>query len=548
MGNAFLPGTEVTLNDLGLKVAPPPAGPKVTLLGITSNSGIPIREPFTVSSVEKAINTLYFSTGTFGTTSGRFPGELALAMEQAVNAGATNIEVMVIGHQSGDALLNYISLTGSQTGRYIDLSGAYDVLRNRELEVVVPVGARIDLDADAAGNNFGKQLANFCFQATQESNSCVGVISPSTVLEWAWRNRRALETAQPVAGAVLSGSITGTITGQSSSVFSGELASLFGDTLARDVKFKNMYFATPSTDLTNYWYKYNTLQTVSADPCATLFEYTGSITSFTRYNSYYSGWLMGNTDINGLRLDNATNSNQLHPSYFTFWQAVDSAGTAAVDSRSVKVDAGAFISVFTAPIAATSTQTRQLAGAFGASLSTSSYNTPGDAAYAGTITSLAPQSATTNKFVPGIIPLKYLSVSQANILSGFRHVTMYSRSKGFVVSLDSTGAHNVNNYLRSDYARLTTVRIVQSAVDLIRALSEKYIGEPNNAPQLNALNSEIEQALSNMKSVGALRQSDFTISATPDQRVLGQLDINLTLVPAFEITKINLIVSLAKEL
>jgi hypothetical protein len=51
-----------------------------------------------------------------------------------------------------------------------------------------------------------------------------------------------------------------------------------------------------------------------------------------------------------------------------------------------------------------------------------------------------------------------------------------------------------------------------------------------------------------MKGAGALRAYNFSIASTPDQRVLGELDINLTLVPAFEITQINLVVSLAKEL
>jgi len=125
---------------------------------------------------------------------------------------------------------------------------------------------------------------------------------------------------------------------------------------------------------------------------------------------------------------------------------------------------------------------------------------------------------------------------------------MYSRAKGFVVASGVTGAHNVNRYLRSDYVRLTTVRIVHAAVDLIRAVGDKYIGEANNAPQLNALSSDIDQALLSMKSAGALNAYDFVVSSTPDQRVLGEVDINLTLVPAFEVVKINLTVSLAKEL
>ena len=129
-----------------------------------------------------------------------------------------------------------------------------------------------------------------------------------------------------------------------------------------------------------------------------------------------------------------------------------------------------------------------------------------------------------------------------------RHVTMYSRSTGLTIASGVTGAYNVSKYVRSDYVRLTTVRTVHAAVDLIRSVANKYIGEPNNAPQMNALDAEIDQVLLSMKGSGALNAYTFSLSSTPDQRVLGELDINLTLVPAFEITTINLTVSLAKEI
>ena len=558
MANNFLPGVQVTLNDLGLKIAPPPAGPKVTLLGITSNTGVALREPFTVASVEKAINTLFFTTGAVTSgQSGRFPGELALAMEQAAVAGATNIEVMIIGHYSGDSLMNYISPTGNQSGRYIDLSGAYAVIRNRDLDVVVPVGARMDYSGDSAGASFGKQLADFCYQATSENNACIGVISPSPVMEWAWKWATGLTVANTATGisGVYPDKLSGVVIGGgpggagtlAGSVLSGEIQSLFGNDLSQNQKFKNMLFATPSLDLVAEWYNYHTLA-LKAD-FKTFFGTTGDgapAIGFTPYVSEYSGWLRGAYDSASLRLDDAKNSTNINANYFPYWQAKGSDGVIATDARGIQVDAGAFVNVFTTPVSAVSTQTTSLARAFFAPLSSSSHNTAGSPAYAGLINALAPQSSPTNKFVRGLVPLRLLSATQANVLTGLRHVTMYSRSKGFVVTAANSGAHQVNKYLRSDYAFLTTVRITHSAVDLVRAVAEKYLGEPNNAPQLNALNGEIEQVLLNMKNAGALIDFDFVISSTPDQRVLGELDINLTMVPAFEIRKINLNVSLSK--
>lgn len=558
----YLPRVNTTLNDQGLKVAPPPAGPKVTLLGVTSNPALPLLEPYTVGSVEKAINSLYFDlSGVAGNwPSTRFPGELSLAIEEAVSAGAPNIEVVIIGRYSGQELLDYIKPSAMQSGRYYDLSGAYQILRNRTLDVVVPVGAYIDDDIYSSqsgaplGLNFGKQLADFCYQATTEENSCVGVIATRPVMSWAMRH------APSVTGETFY--YQGYYTGQSGpglssdSTLQAELQSLFGNgwvtsghahqtnepALFRSA-LASVEYGTPSSRLVNEWHAYHAYpEQVS--------KFNSNVHTGAFINDTYLSWLKGAADQDGNMLDNivVSDASSVDSSYFAGWQAYSSDGLPATDTRNNKVDAGAYINVFTVPLRGVGTQTSQRALAVGGSLANTSRNTDGAAAYAGLMTSLAPQSSTTNKQVGGVVQLKLLSVKQANDLVGMRHVTMHSRTSGLTVSSGVTGAHNVTRYVRSDYVRLTTVRIVHATVDLIRSVANKYIGEPNNAPQMNALDAEIDQVLLSMKGSGALNGYSFSISATPDQRVLGELDINLTLVPAFEITTINLNVSLSKEL
>lgn len=524
-----LPGMNVVLNDLGLKVAPPPAGPKLTLLGVTSNTSITLREPYTIASVEKAMNALYFDLsgtsfpGGIAGVTGRVPGELALAIEEASSAGASNIEVMVIGYYSGSSLQNYLRADTDPTGRYIDLSGAYDVLRNRDIDFVVPVGAYMDTPftgSAVSSYSFAKQLADFCYQATKESSAAHGVIGVRNPIEWAAFHRTGLVTA--------------------STTLSGEMISLFGTAgtgafnsdalLLRQSQAVN--FSTPSSTLTDAWYTYH----------------IGSYGQI--YNSTYTAWLTGACDQNGNKLENTSDSaaQSVNAGYFPYWQAKNSDGTAATDSRGGKIDAGGFISVFTAPVKAVGTLVRPLALSLGSSPALNSRNTQGAAAYAGKALSLAPQSGTTNKPIDGLAPARLLSARQATNLTALRHVSMYSRTRGLVVTAGNTGAHNVSKYIRSDYVNLTTMRVVSAVVDLIRAVGDKYIGEANNAPQRNALESEISQVLLSMKSQGALNSYDFSISSTPDQAVLGIIDINLTLVPAFEIRTINLTVSLSKEL
>ena len=540
----YLPGFNVVLNDQGLKVAPPPAGPKVTLLGVTSNTGLRIREPYTVASVEKAMNTLYFDlpsaivTGSIGGVAGRVPGELALAIEEAVNAGAPNIEVMIINHLSGDALMHYISPGTSPTGRFHDLSGAYDVLRNRELDVVLPVNAPMDAQftGSPSSMNFGKQLADFCYRATSESNSAIGVSPVRHPVHWAFENRATLSINTTLSGEIQSMfGLTGT------NQHTGHFVR-FTDGVKKTI-LQGIEFATPSATLINEWHAYHTYPGDATKSSV-------DIANIANYSTPYLGWLYGAADQNAnfLADTTASGSNSVNALYFSSWQAQNSDGDLAVDARSNKVDAGAYLSVFSAPLRALGTLTKLTALGLGASPANNSRNTNGGAAYAGKIVSLAPQSSTTNKSIDGVVQMRLLSARQANDMSGMRHVTMYNRTKGLTVASGSTGAFNVTKYLRSDYTRLTTMRIVAAAADLIRAVGDKYIGEPNNAPQMNALDAEIDQLLLSMKGQGALNSYDFSISSTPDQRVLGQLDINLTLVPAFEIQQINLVVSLSKEL
>lgn len=550
----FLPRVNTILNDQGLKIAPPPAGPKVTLLGVTSNPNVPLLEPFTVGSVEKAINSLYFnySGAAGGWPVTNVPGELALAIEEAVSAGAPNIEVMVIGRYSGQALLDYVKPHAPLSGRYVDLESAYDVLRNRTMDVVVPVGAYMDdkIYETATGSalswNFGKQLANFCFQATTEENSCIGVIATRPVMSWAMRH------APNVTNTGYFNEYTGTPVGLTSdSLILSELTSLFGSTWVNSgtaasstvqrAAIANVEFGTPSSRLVNEWHAYHTYE---GDPS----KFKSTVYTGQFYNSTYINWLAGAADQNGNTLSdvNVSSATAVDSRYFASWQAVDSEGSSAVDSRNGKVDAGQYINVFSVPLRTVGTQVSQAALAVGASLSNTSKNTSGSAAYAGLISSLAPQSSTTNKQLGGVVQLKLLSTRQANDLTGMRHVTMYSRTNGLTVASGVTGAHNVTRYVKSDYVRLSTVRIVHATIDLIRSAANKYIGEPNNAPQMNSLDAEIDQILLAMKGSGALNSYSFSVASTPDQRVLGELDINLTLVPAFEITTINLIVSLSK--
>lgn len=240
-------------------------------------------------------------------------------------------------------------------------------------------------------------------------------------------------------------------------------------------------------------------------------------------------------DVNGVPENYcfvATSNEEMPASY---------AGGDVLDAKGNKIDIGAYISVVAAQVRAVNEAATDVYPTLGY------YNCDGAASYAGLVASLSAKSAPTNKLIQGLQLQQYESLSEANRLAGKRFVPIISKPKGTVCATAMTGAYNISQYYRSDFVRLTTVRITHDAINYIRAVAEQFIGEPNSAPQRNAMSSAIDSALKSMQTAGALRRYDFNISATPTDQVLGRATVELQLVPAFELTQITVYVSLAAE-
>lgn len=178
--------------------------------------------------------------------------------------------------------------------------------------------------------------------------------------------------------------------------------------------------------------------------------------------------------------------------------------------------------------------------------------TSGVVTYAALVTNLRPESATTNKPVYGVSAIGYnMSLRQLNDLSGAQYVSFRFKNGQVHVTDGITTAKDVkigNVTQKSDYIRLSTLRITQAAVALVREIADPYVGEPNGAPQRNALNAAVRGGLEGMKNAGAIADYRFSITATPRQRILGQSVVNLEIVPAFEMRKISVNVSLRATL
>ena len=156
----------------------------------------------------------------------------------------------------------------------------------------------------------------------------------------------------------------------------------------------------------------------------------------------------------------------------------DSDGVDIVDSNGNKMDIGWYTSIVVGPEPVMSSDTL---GTY--------YGSPA-IAYAALCASIKPQSAPTNKALPGVRGMKYkFSNKQMDSLVGNRMVVFRLKNEGtsaatstpYVVDGITAGAPN------SDYARISTVKIVTDVVDQIREVADPFIGEPNTIEQRNAL-------------------------------------------------------------
>jgi hypothetical protein len=168
------------------------------------------------------------------------------------------------------------------------------------------------------------------------------------------------------------------------------------------------------------------------------------------------------------------------------------------------------------------------------------YIATGAPVYAGFVSQLAAQSAPTNKVIPGISSAFRLSKSRMDDLVGVHYVVFTPRERGTVCVDAPTAAAST-----SDYTRLTTVRIVAETVKRLREVLSPFLGEGITTPQLNAMQTTTDRVLTDLIKDGLLQRAEASVTASAVERVQGKANLDLLLVPAFELRQIFMTVSLS---
>ncbi len=262
---------------------------------------------------------------------------------------------------------------------------------------------------------------------------------------------------------------------------------------------------------------------------------------FCAISSYKNKSTHGSIAMKPLR-DTTLAGIQKHAKYLAAYKNIyymkDSTGSDLVDSNGDKMDLGKFISVCAGPTIMFSHKVKSLQEANPAVM------------YMGFNTTLQPQSAPTNKRVLGSTGLKYnFSNAQLNDIVGNRLVTFglkYSKngqSLAAAYCIDGPTAAAPG----SEYARLTTFKVIRTVADNMREVADPFIGEANTIEQRNALSSAISKRLDQLVEKGVILDYSFNLVAKVSDQLLGQASLELGIVAPQELRKITTVIGLKRS-
>ena len=172
------------------------------------------------------------------------------------------------------------------------------------------------------------------------------------------------------------------------------------------------------------------------------------------------------------------------------------------------------------------------------------YSTSGECLYTGLIAKLKSNSAATNKALSGIFGLNYLlSFRQLNTLTGARYVTAMNRPGFGTVITDDVTAAATTSY----WTRRSTFRIVKEAMQGVRRVGMRFIGESFSGARKAALDTAILRHLEGMKQEGKLIDFEWQVTQSRAQEAVGTASVKLIVHPAFELRRLEVTVELRQS-
>lgn len=165
-------------------------------------------------------------------------------------------------------------------------------------------------------------------------------------------------------------------------------------------------------------------------------------------------------------------------------------------------------------------------------------------AYAGMLAVLPSYEAPLNKPIPGVIKQDYQLSSMQSLTLTNKHIIVSRKRGNYIVCSDPvTTAEDT-----SDFIQITTLRIVNDAINLVKEIADPFIGKPNTIEIRAAMETSIKSGLEGMIKAGALTDFRFAVLSTAAEQLEGTMRIALELVPVFTVRKIRVSVAVRPSL
>lgn len=167
--------------------------------------------------------------------------------------------------------------------------------------------------------------------------------------------------------------------------------------------------------------------------------------------------------------------------------------------------------------------------------------------YAVLVNSTLPQFAPTNRPLLNANQLRYgFSMRQLNELVGHKYVTFHTKNNQIRVVDAVTTAPDLaigEDTIKSDFTRISTLRIMNYMVGRIHVACEAFIGAPNEFYNYNGMNTAIRAELDDAVQRGIIQDATYSIRLGDS---LDTAEVSLNILPQFELRTINVTVALSR--
>lgn len=167
--------------------------------------------------------------------------------------------------------------------------------------------------------------------------------------------------------------------------------------------------------------------------------------------------------------------------------------------------------------------------------------------YAVLVNSILPQYAPTNQPLLNANELRFgYSPRQLNELVGHKYVTFTIKNNQIRVVDAVTTAPDLaigQDIIKSDFTRLSTLRIMNYMIARMRVALEPFIGAPNEFYNYNGMNTAIRSELDDAVERGIIQDATYNVRLG---QTLDSAEVDLTILPQFELRTINTTIALSR--